>query len=78
MGIDAVRELQSDFFPALEIRWIDERLHLLAMTSLLAAARQKLSLVDCSSFALMRHSGTRVAFAFDKHFAEEGFTALIH
>lgn len=33
----------------------------------------KLSLVDATSFVLMRAHGIRVAFAFDTHFAVEGF-----
>jgi predicted nucleic acid-binding protein len=33
----------------------------------------KLSLVDATSFALMRKRGIRVAFAFDTHFAVAGF-----
>jgi predicted nucleic acid-binding protein len=59
--------------PALETQWIDKPIHTLATVALLAAARRKLSLVDCSSFAMMRQTGTRIAFAFDQHLDEEGF-----
>jgi predicted nucleic acid-binding protein len=73
LGIEAVRSLQADILPAIEIRWIDETLHALAVAGLLAASRRKLSLVDCSSFALMRQERVRLAFAFDRHFDQEGF-----
>jgi predicted nucleic acid-binding protein len=73
-GIAAVRLFQDDVLPAIEIRWIDARQHALAMASLLAAGRRKLSMVDCASFVQMRECGVRQAFAFDSHFAEQGFT----
>jgi predicted nucleic acid-binding protein len=44
-----------------------------ALVSLLAAGRKKLSLVDCVSFGIMREAGIRKAFAFDRHFTEQGF-----
>jgi len=73
LGISAVRAIQEDIVPVLTLCWMDENLHRLAATALLAAGRRKLSLVDCSSFAVMRQQGIRRAFAFDKHFVEEGF-----
>jgi uncharacterized protein len=73
LGIAAVRAIQEKILPVLQTRWINEGLHELAMTALLAASRRKLSLVDCSSFALMRQAGSHEAFAFDQHFSEEGF-----
>ena len=39
---------------------------------LLSARRQDLSLVDCTSFAVMRSLGLRRAFTLDPHFAEQG------
>jgi predicted nucleic acid-binding protein len=44
-----------------------------AIDVLLAANRRQLSLVDCSSFLLMRELGLRHVFTFDRHFAEQGF-----
>ncbi len=74
LGMAAVRALQDNLVPALRIHWIDENLHNLATVAMLAAARRKLSLVDCSTFVIMRHLGIRHAFAFDQHFVEEGAT----
>lgn len=76
LGFEAVRALQEDLLPLLEVHFLQERHHLAATAALLAAGRRKLSLVDCSSFVLMRELGLRVAFAFDGHFQEQGFSAV--
>jgi len=73
LGLDAVRSIQEDLLPVMDVVWVDEATHLLAMAALLAAQRRKLSLVDCVSFAVMRRRGAQVAFAFDQHFVEERF-----
>ncbi len=73
LGQDAVRTIQEELLPVMDIVWVDQATHLLAMTALLAAQRRKLSLVDCVSFAVMRSRGSQVAFAFDQHFVEERF-----
>jgi len=45
----------------------------LAVAALLAARQRRLNLVDCASFSVMRQASAQLAFAFDQHFAEEGF-----
>jgi predicted nucleic acid-binding protein len=47
-----------------------------AWTDLPAAARRKLSLVDCISFQTMREYGAPTAFCFDPHFREQGFDTI--
>lgn len=74
LGLDAVRAIQEELLPVMEIVWVDEAAHSLAMAALLAAQRRKLSLVDCVSFAVMRMKGSQVAFAFDQHFVDERFS----
>lgn len=73
LGIEAVRAIEEDLLPVLEIVWVEESVHSTAMTALLAARRRRLSLVDCVSFAIMRQRGAQVAFAFDRNFFEERF-----
>lgn len=73
LGLGAVRAIHEDIIPVMNVCWMDANLHALAMAATIAAGRRKLSLVDCSSFAMMRQRGIRNAFAFDKHFVEEGF-----
>ena len=73
LGMGAVRGLLDAVLPAIEVQWVTKEGHELAMRSLMAARRRKLSLVDCCSFVTMRAASCHVAFAFDKHFKEEGF-----
>ena len=72
-GMEAVRTVAEDIAPVLRVRWVDEGLHSLAIGSVMAANRRKLSLVDCASFAVMQEMGLRRAFAFGKPFTERGF-----
>jgi predicted nucleic acid-binding protein len=73
LGLAAIRALQDSIFPLLATEWVTKSQHDSAVASLLAAGRKKLSLVDCVSFGIMREAGIRKAFAFDRHFAEQGF-----
>ncbi|MFW6089721.1 MAG: type II toxin-antitoxin system VapC family toxin, partial [Gemmatimonadota bacterium] len=65
LGMDAVRGLSDHLLPA--IRTIEVTLddHDGAVQALLAASRRDLSLVDCTSFLVMRRLGVRSAFTFD-------------
>src|SRR5262245_18033529 len=76
LGMEAVRVLCGDMLPALDVHWITEADHKHAQNALLATDRRKLSLVDCSSFQVMRDRMVRTAFAFDPHFREQGFDML--
>jgi predicted nucleic acid-binding protein len=76
LGASAVRAFQEDVLPVVAVEWIQETTHRAAVSALLAAARRTLSLVDCTSFETMRSLGTKTAFAFDRHFAEQGFRCL--
>ena len=76
LGLDAVRTFFNDIYPLLEIDWVDAGLFSLAMPLLLISNRKELSLVDYSSFLTMRRSKLSKAFAFDPHFAEQGFEVL--
>ncbi len=74
IGMDAALTLHRDVMPILSVRFVDRELHHEATTSLLAAGRRKVSLVDWASFAVMRNENLTEAFAFDRHFAEQGFS----
>ena len=73
-GTEAVRLLKSDILPVLDIFWIDEAIHQQGLSAMLAANRRQLSLVDCTSFEIMRQRGLDIVFTFDPHFIEQGFT----
>jgi len=76
LGIEAIKVFQDSILPVLFVEWIDADQHNSAIESLLTANRRNLSLVDCTSFAAMRRLGIQNVFAFDEHFAEQGFTCL--
>jgi uncharacterized protein len=76
LGLGAVQALEEALVPVLRIHWIAEQAHRIAMQMMLAAGRRKLSVVDCASFYLMRELGIREAFAFDRHFLEQGFSIV--
>ena len=76
MGLAAVRVFHEDIFPLLTIEWVDESTYRAGIASMLTAARRDLSLVDCISFEVMRQLGVQSAFAFDKHFREQGFVCV--
>lgn len=75
-GIDALRLFESDIYPVVEIAWVDEAIHRQGMSALLVANRRNLSLVDCTSFEIMRQIGADEVFTFDPHFGEQGFKTL--
>ena len=74
IGIGAVRVFREAFAPLLEVLWVDEVAHERALDMLLLRDTKKLSLVDATSFVLMRANRVDRAFAFDAHFREEGYT----
>lgn len=76
LGLPAIRVFQEDIVPLLSIRWVDATIHSAAASALLAANRKKLSLVDCVSFEVMRHTAIKRAFTFDRHFKEQGFDCI--
>lgn len=76
LGLDAVRVLRDEFFPVLFVEWVDASLHADALSSVLAAGRRSVSLVDHVSFELMRRRNVRRALAVDRHFETQGFELL--
>jgi predicted nucleic acid-binding protein len=72
-GMSIVRTLLQDVVPAVVIEWVDVGLHSAALSMFLDSARRGPSIVDCVSFAAMHKLGITTAFAFDPHFAEQGF-----
>jgi predicted nucleic acid-binding protein len=76
LGMDAVRTFHGDLAPLLQVEWIAEVRHQAGMEATLAAGRRKLSLVDCTSFQIMREAGIATAFCFDQHFPEQGFEVI--
>lgn len=76
LGMAAVLDFQTRIVPMLSVDWITESIHGQGVAQLLTANRRHLSLVDCTSFVVMRHLSIDSVFAFDQHFAEQGFQLL--
>jgi predicted nucleic acid-binding protein len=75
-GVEAVRLFESDILPIIDIAWVGEEIHRQGMSALLVANRRNLSLVDCTSFEIMRQAGLDTAFTFDHHYKEQGFIVI--
>ena len=76
LGLDAVAALRDELLPVAEVVWIGEDVYERAFNTLLGSRRRAVSLVDWVSFETMRRLGLRQAFAFDGHFAEQGFELI--
>jgi len=73
LGIDAALRVHRALLPALELVFVDGRLHERTVAAWAAARRRGLSLADCAGFEVMRDLGVTTALAFDRHFEEQGF-----
>jgi len=56
-----------------DMEWVDLDLHEEAEKELEKIGKRDISLVDCTSFVVMRRRGVRKAFAFDPDFKNQGF-----
>ena len=76
IGMAPVHDFNTKILPLLEIIWVDDKWYARAMQRLLIQNNRNVSLVDCLSFEIMDSLEIECAFAFDKHFEENGFTML--
>ncbi len=76
LGLQVVRDFQTQLVPVLRVHWVDGALHELGISALLTAGHRNLSLVDCVSFEVMRRLGLDTALAFDVHFVHQGFRCI--
>ena len=56
-----------------ETVWVDADTHREGLALFTRLKSRDLSLVDCVSFTVMRKRGLTTAFAFDRHFVQQGF-----
>lgn len=73
LGMQAVGALHDSVLEVLVVEDVDTDLHGRALAAMLAAGRRNVSLVDWTSFELMRAKGITHALAFDDDFTERGF-----
>ena len=72
-GTEPAARLIDDMLPAIKIIDVDEALRGRALSAFRAAISTSVSLVDRTSFELMRTLGISRAFALDMDFEAEGF-----
>jgi uncharacterized protein len=59
-----------------DVFWVDETTHGAAASAYLCSRASGPSLVDFTSFEVMRKLGIRTAFAVDRDFADAGFDVI--
>jgi uncharacterized protein len=74
IGLAAINDFNAKILPLLEIVWVDDKWYAKAAHRLLVRNNRAVSLVDCLSFEIMEALQIDCAFAFDRHFEENGFT----
>lgn len=62
--------------PEFQVEWVEANDHNAAVRLVVRENRRDLSLVDCASFVVMRRLDVIRVFAFDTHFAEQGFQVI--
>ena len=75
-GLEAVRKFDRFYLPVVEWLHVSEPQFAAAKTLVLAANRRGFSLVDAASLTAMRDEAIDTAFAYDRHFREQGFKVL--
>lgn len=74
LGDDALRSFLNNLLPLAMVVWVDQKTHVAATSAMLAYGKNGPSLVDCSSFVIIRSLNTNKALAYDKHFTAEGYS----
>ena len=76
LGLEAVQTFRSEFAPVFDVVWVDQDLHDAGLDLLAREGRRDLSLVDATSFVIMRRQRIDDAFTYDSHFSEAGFAQV--
>jgi predicted nucleic acid-binding protein len=69
----ATQQLLDGLLPVIDVKPIESVLYEAALSTYAQSTSPDLSLVDRTSFALMKALGITRVFTFDRHFAREGF-----
>jgi uncharacterized protein len=75
-GHQIVERFREDLQSLLEVVWVDHELHERGLDRLLGREIRGLSLVDAVSFVIMERERIDEAFAYDRHFAQAGFSLI--
>jgi len=75
-GIEALRIFENEVRPVIDLIWVDQSIHHAGMVVVLTTNHRKLSLVDCTSFEIIRNLQVEKVFTFDSHFSDQGFNII--
>ena len=76
LGMKIAGMYRSGLLAVVSVRWVTQAVHEDGFNCFLACGRNGPSFTDSVSFSLMRDQRIDTAFAFDKHFADQGFKCL--
>jgi predicted nucleic acid-binding protein len=76
LGASAVRSLRDDLLPVIDVVGVDGSVRDAALAAVIDSEDRGVSLVDRSSFELMRRRAIDDAFSFDPDFGAAGFRAV--
>jgi predicted nucleic acid-binding protein len=76
LGLKAVDAFRQDFELLLDVIWVGRELHDAGLDVLLSRGKSDISLVDATSWVVIREHGIGRVFAFDRHFMSEGFSLV--
>lgn len=72
LGLNAVLLFLKDA-ATFQVEWVDSAVQQEAEKELQEINKRRISLVDCTSFVVMRRRGIRKVFCFDPDFEDQGF-----
>ena len=75
-GREAARKFREQFVPLFDVVWVNAELHERGL-DLLFQKPHSISLVDAVSFVSCRERGIDTAWAFDRHFEDEGLKSSV-
>jgi predicted nucleic acid-binding protein len=76
LGAALTRRVFHDLLAPLQLVWVDESIHRAAVSAFVASGANRPSLVDFTSFEVMRLRGIQLALAADRDFADAGFEVV--
>jgi predicted nucleic acid-binding protein len=76
LGVAAVNDLSQRLEALTEVVWVTPTQHRVGVEALISSNRRDLSLVDCTSFLIMREQQIAHVFTLDPHFEEQGFASV--
>ena len=75
LGPAALVDLTDGMLPIIDVMWVDQALYETSLEAVRAAGWRQ-SLVDHTSFAVMRRAGIELAFTYDSDFERAGFKCV--